>query len=252
MARATFLHVFTAAVEMVHLDDRIARTGMDGVVDVKGAEHVERALAAGRGCIWVACHLGNWEIAARVAKARGWPLTSVYRALDNPLLDRWMLAQRLAHGQQMVEKHGALRPLVRALRENRIVVLLVDQDAGRHGVFVPFFGTPASTIPTPAELALRTGTVLVPSFPIRTGPGFRHELTFEAPVPAEDTGNHEADVLRITAAINERFEAAVRRTPTQWLWAHRRWKTRPPGESGPASRGTVVPAAGDAAAGGAA
>ena len=117
-----------------------------------------------------------------------------------------------------------------------MAVLLVDQDARRHGVFVPFLGAPASTIPTPAELALRTGAAIIPAFSERTGPGFRYVARFGPPVACAASGDHGADVLRITAEINRRLEDAVRAHPEQWLWAHRRWKTAPPTAGGPRAR----------------
>ena len=107
-------------------------------------------------------------------------------------------------------------------------MLLVDQDSGRHGVFAPFFGAPASTIPTPAELALRTGATILTGASVRVGPGFRYAGEFEPPVDVRDTGDHAADLLRITTEINARIEGVIRRAPEQWLWSHRRWKTKPP------------------------
>jgi KDO2-lipid IV(A) lauroyltransferase len=108
-----------------------------------------------------------------------------------------------------------------------MVVLLVDQDARRHGVFAPFFGAPASTIPTPAELALRTGATILTGASVRVGPGFRYAAAFEPPVPVEETADHDADLVRVMTEVNARIEAVVRRAPEQWLWTHRRWKTQP-------------------------
>ena len=108
--------------------------------------------------------------------------------LDNPLLDRWVRSTRRAAGQTMIPKRGALLPMLKALRAGRLIVLLVDQDARGHGVFAPFFGAPASTIPTPAELALRTGAAIVTASSVRTGPGFRYHTWFDGPVEVKDTG----------------------------------------------------------------
>jgi KDO2-lipid IV(A) lauroyltransferase len=213
---------------MLHLEREIARRGAEDVFRMVDADCMDRALAGGRGAILATGHVGNWEVVARTAPLRGWRYTTVYRPLDNPLLDAWVRRMRASHDQELVPKHGALRPLLRALRDGRATVLLVDQDARGHGVFVPFLGAPASTIATPAELALRTGAAIIPAFSERTGPGFRYVVRFGPPVDATPTGDRDADVLRITAEINRRLEDVVRARPEQWLWAHRRWKTAPP------------------------
>lgn len=229
IARESFRHLFVCAVEMLHLEREIARRGAGDVFRIEGAEHMDRALAGGRGAILSTGHVGNWEVVARTARIRGWRFTTVYRPLDNPLLDAWVRGLRAEHDQELVPKWGALRPLLRALRDGRVAVLLVDQDARGHGVFVPFLGAPASTIPTPAELALRTGAAIIPASSERTGPGFRYVVRLGPPVELAPTGDHQADVLRVTAEISRRLEDAVRARPEQWLWAHRRWKTAPPG-----------------------
>ena len=95
---------------------------------------------------------------------------------------------------------------------------------------MPFFGTPASTIPTPAELAIRTGASIITGFALRVGPGFRYHQRYDPPLEMPATGDQEADVLAIMTELNRRLEAAIRSAPEQWLWAHRRWKTRPPEE----------------------
>lgn len=228
IARDSFRHIATCAVELMHLPRVLASGEFREAVDVAGTEHVRAAIAAGRGVIMVTGHFGNWEVLGAQFRDFGVPFATVYRPLDNPLLDRWIRSTRADAGQSMVPKEGALRPLLKALRGGGMVVLLVDQDPRSHGVFAPFFGTPASTIPTPAELALRTGAVILTGTSVRVGPGFRYDAWFDPPVEVKDTGDHAADLVRITSDINARIEAAVRRAPEQWLWSHRRWKTRPP------------------------
>jgi KDO2-lipid IV(A) lauroyltransferase len=227
IARDSFRHLVMCAVEVLHLPREARRRGMRGIVEISGREHVDAAVARGRGVILATAHLGNWEVMGALCGDLGVTFTTVYRPLDNPLLDRWIRSTRAAVGQSMVPKKGALRPLLRALRDGGMVVLLVDQDARGHGVFAPFFGAPASTIPTPAELALRTGATIVTAASVRTGPGFRYASWVDPPVEVRDTGDHAADVVRVTTEINARIETAIRRAPEQWLWSHRRWKTQP-------------------------
>ena len=227
VARDSFRHLLMCAVEVLHLPREARRRGLRAIVDFSGREHVDAAMKGGRGVILATAHIGNWEVMGALCGELGVPFTTVYRPLDNPLLDRWIRETRAAAGQTMVPKQGALRPLLRALRDGGMVVLLVDQDARSHGVFAPFFGAPASTIPTPAELALRTGATVVTGGSVRTGPGFRYAAWIDAPVEVRDTGNHDADLVDVMTRINARLESAVRRAPEQWLWAHRRWKTKP-------------------------
>lgn len=227
IARDSFRHLVACAVEIIHLPREARRRGMRAIVNVTGREHLEAALAAGNGVILATAHMGNWEVMGAMCRDIGVSFTTVYRPLDNPLLDRWIRETRAAAGQEMVPKWGALRPMLKALRKGGMVVLLVDQDARGHGVFAPFFGAPASTIPTPAELALRTGATLLTGTSVRVGPGFRYNGAVDPPVEVRETTDHAADLARITADINARIEAAIRRAPEQWLWSHRRWKTKP-------------------------
>jgi KDO2-lipid IV(A) lauroyltransferase len=228
MARRAFQHIFVSAVEILHVDREIERRGFDDIVKVENVEVMQRAFAKGKGVVLVSAHLGNWEVVARIARRHGWPFTTVYRPLDNPLLDRWIHRYRSAHGQAMVPKWGAIRPFLKSLRAGEMAVILIDQDARRRGIMVPFMDVPASTIPTPVELALRTGAEIVTAFSWRTGPGFRHVARFDPPLEITRTGDRDADVHRITAEINRRLEAAIENAPDQWLWGHRRWKSSPP------------------------
>lgn len=228
VARDSFRHLALCAVEIVRLPRASKCRGLTEIVRLTGGEHVAAALAAGKGVILATAHLGNWEVMGAVCHDFGTTFTTIYRPLDNPLLDRWVRATRAAVGQTMVPKWGAMRPLLKALRGGGMVVILVDQDARGLGVFAPFFGTPASTIPTPAEFALRTGAAIVTGASVRVGPGFRYDAWVDPPVEATDTGDRAADLVRIMTAINANIEAGIRRAPEQWLWSHRRWKTKPP------------------------
>lgn len=235
IVRGVFRHLVSIGVEMVRLRRTVARRGIEGVVDLEDTRNLRDAMDRGKGAIVVSGHLGNWEIMAAAGMGIDVYPVSVYRPLDNPLLDAWVRSLRGSEGADVVEKQGAVRGLLKALRKGRLVAILVDQDPRRHGVFVPFFGTPASTIPTPAELALRTGAAIIPGFALRTGPGFRYRTWFEPALEVRPDADHDAEVLRVTAELNRRLEAAIRQAPEQWLWLHRRWKTRPPAAAGESS-----------------
>lgn len=242
MAHACYTHFFKCLVEMLLFDRTIEREGLSRVLVLDGEEHMTQALARGKGVILATGHLGNWEVIARAGTSRGWKVTTVYRPLDNPLIDDLIRQFRSSHDQVLALKHGALKSMLTALRKGEVAVLMVDQDARRRGVFVPFLGHPASTIRTPAELALRTGASLLTAFSNRTGPGFRHHVRVDPPVDTTPSGDREADVMRIMTDVNRNLEAALRRAPEQWLWPHRRWKSvQRAGESRPGRAGARKP-----------
>jgi KDO2-lipid IV(A) lauroyltransferase len=192
-------------------------------VEVRGAEHVEAAAAQGRGILLLTAHLGNWELLAASHALEKWPLSVMIRPLDSALLDPLIERFRLRSGVELIAKRHGLRDALDALRRGRMVGILLDQNASRReGVFVPFFGIPASTSRGMAVIALRSGAPVLPVF-IRRLPGGRHVVQLEPPVPAPSDG----DAVAYTAAFNRAIEAAIRQAPEQWFWLHRRWKTRP-------------------------
>lgn len=192
-------------------------------VEVRGEANLVAAAALGRGMLGLTAHLGNWELLAASTTLTPIQLSAVYRPLDDPLLDQILERFRGRVGVELIGKRNAIADIRDALRRGRMVGVLLDQNASRReGVFAPFFGVPASTSKGLALIALRTGAPVVPSFIYRTPDG-RHVAEFAPALPVPADGDPEA----YTRAFNEAIEAAVRRTPDQWFWLHRRWKTRP-------------------------
>jgi KDO2-lipid IV(A) lauroyltransferase len=159
----------------------------------------------------------------------GLPLVLITRPLDNPALERLLAGVRSRSGNRVVHKRNAVREMVRALREGLGVAIVIDQDAGRDGLFVPFFGRPASTTPTLARIALRTGAAVVPSFSVPRDDG-TYDVHYGPPVEVDRSDDIDADATRLTAACTAIIESWVRRHPEHWFWMHRRWKTAPPAE----------------------
>jgi KDO2-lipid IV(A) lauroyltransferase len=222
LARRSFQHVGMNLVEACRYFLRPTDV-MVSRVHVEGAEHLRRAAAAGRGILVLTAHYGNWELLAAAHGLTGLPLSFVVRPLDDPILDDLAARFRRRSGAELIVKRRAVREIMQALRRGRMVGILLDQNATRaEGVFVPFFGIPASTSKGLALLALRTGAPVVPVFLRREADG-RHCMDVRPPLPAPAG----ADVLAYTAAFNEVIEAAIRRAPEQWLWMHARWRTRP-------------------------
>jgi len=199
-----------------------------GEMTLDGLEHLQIAMAEHRGALMLSAHLGNWEYLSAAAHLTGYPLSIVVRPLDSPALDAVAARMRLKTGVELIDKRGALRPVLEALRRRRLVGVLLDQNAARReSVFVPFFGHIASTSRSLALLSIRTGAPIVPIFTAREAPG-RHRVIIEPPLPRPTVNDPEQAIVEMTARCNQAIEAAIRKTPEQWLWAHDRWRTRPP------------------------
>lgn len=191
----------------------------------EGFEHFSKAKAAGKGVLFATLHLGAWELSAFSHALMAEPMYVVVRPLDNPLLDAFVEARRAGSGNMILGKKEAARGIFQALKDNRAVGILVDQNVGLdEGIFVNFFGRKACVSPTFAKLAARTGAAVIPGYAIWSPGERKFVLRFDEPVGI--TGNMLIDTQRIQNAL----ERAIRAYPDQWLWIHRRWKTRPPGE----------------------
>jgi KDO2-lipid IV(A) lauroyltransferase len=207
--------------------DRFHRGDLGTVVTEEGREHLEAALAKGKGTFFFSGHFGNWELALYMNGLRGVPLDLIVRPLDNPALERLLSGIRSASGNRVVHKRQAVRGMLKALSEGRGVAIMIDQNVAYGSrVFVPYFGRLASTTPSLALLALRTGAPVVPVFSVPRRP-LGYHITYCPPVEVQATGDQERDVLRITASCTRVLEDWVRRHPECWLWMHDRWKTRP-------------------------
>ena len=204
----------------------ITKQNVDGYIRYEGFEHFERAKAAGKGVLFATAHLGNWELSAFAHALLSEPMHVVVRPLDNPLLDAFVERRRSLSGNRILGKRDFIRGILKALAANQAVGVLVDQNVGlEQGVFVDFFGLKACVSPVFAKLAARTGAAVIPGFAVWSENEGKYVLKFYPPVDV--SGDAIADTQRIQSAV----EAAVREFPGQWLWIHRRWKTRPPGES---------------------
>lgn len=227
IARGVYRNMALVAAEFFDLP-ALTRETLKDAVEVEGIEGCQRALAKGRGVLLFGAHFGNWELQAAAASLLLGPLTVIYRPLDNAFLDRLVLAVRSATGNIPLPKQHAMRRMLRTLREGGMVGLLIDQNWSRkEGVFVDFFGRPACTTEGLALLALHTGAPVVPAFMVRRGDG-RYRLVFGPEMEVTATGDREADVRRNTQNFTAVLEEMIRRYPSQWLWVHQRWKTRPP------------------------
>ncbi len=226
ICRRSFQQVGKTAIEFL----RFPKLTLDNIwkeVTVDGKEHLIQALDKGKGAIVFLPHFGNWELLAMVYGAL---IPNRAKAIAFPLKNRYLNALVSQYREQLslrlITRRQAVRETLRALKENYAVGFFADQNAGREGVFVDFFGQQASAVRGPATLALKTGAPLLLSMAIRQ-PGDRHHVLITPEIDLEISGDLEQDVQTNTARILKILETYIRQYPDQWLWTHNRWKTQP-------------------------
>jgi KDO2-lipid IV(A) lauroyltransferase len=203
---------------------RIDKTNVSAWIRYEGFEHFEAAMRQGRGVLFATAHLGNWELSAFAHALMTAPMSVVIRPLDNRWIDALVERRRTLSGNRIIEKKDAARGILRALAANEAVGILIDQNSSlEEGVFVDFFGVPACSSAGFAKLAAHSGAAVIPGCALWSETENRYVLRFYPPV--EMTG----DVFTDTQRLQKQIETVIREYPDQWLWIHRRWKTRPPG-----------------------
>ena len=203
----------------------ITRENISQWIRYDGLGHYLDAKKAGHGVLFATAHLGNWELSAFAHAIMTEPMDVVIRPLDNGAVDRLVESRRGLSGNRLIGKWDAARPILRALNQNAAVGILIDQNTAlNEGVFVDFFGTPACANVAFVKIAARTEAPVIPGFALWSEEEHRYILKFYPPVPM--TGDAAADTQRLHRVLEE----VIRQHPGQWLWIHRRWKTRPPGD----------------------
>lgn len=204
---------------------QIKRNNVREWIDYEGLENFERARARGKGVLVATAHLGNWELSAFAHAYLTAPMHIVVRPIDNAQIDALVERYRALSGNPVIAKKDAARGILRALKAGEAVGILIDQNTTpAEGVFVDFFGVKACAGSAFVKLAHHSGAAVVPGYAVWSEKAGRYVLHFEPEV--EMTGDVAAD----TQNVHSRLEAAIRKYPDQWLWVHRRWKTRPAGE----------------------
>jgi Kdo2-lipid IVA lauroyltransferase/acyltransferase len=199
----------------------------------EGLENYLKARERGKGVLVLTGHLGAWELSSFYHSLMGMPMGMVIRRLDNPLVDAFVNRIRCQHGNRVIHKDDFARGLIASMRAGETVGILMDTNmTPPQGVFVPFFGVPACTASGMARIAEKTGAAVVPGFLLWEANERKYVLHFGAELPVIHTGDAEQDAVSNTAAFTAAIEGYVRQYPEQWLWMHRRWKTRPAGEEG--------------------
>ncbi|PYS98348.1 MAG: lipid A biosynthesis acyltransferase [Acidobacteria bacterium] len=192
---------------------------------------IDAERAKGRGILLIGPHLGNWEMGVFAYSALHHTLTYLARPLDNPLIEDFTVRLRTRFGNQPIDKNNSVTKAMSILRDGGILGVLPDVNVlPRDGVFVPFFGTLACTTSGVAMMAMRTNAMIVPMCCVWDREKKKYFVKYGKFIASPNTGDRHRDVYEMTAAYTSEMEKFIREYPDQWLWIHKRWKTRPPGE----------------------
>jgi KDO2-lipid IV(A) lauroyltransferase len=228
--RSLIRHMGWMAAEFAHFP-RYTRQNIERIVLLDGYENFDAARRRGKGVLFLTGHTGAWELAPFAQALYGNPLHFLVRPLDNERVDRLVSQYRCLSGNQPIDKNNSARAMLKILRASGTVGILMDHNTSREeGVFVDFFGVPACTSTGLARVALHTDAAVVPGFLHWDAALRKYRLCLHPAIELLRSGNEEADIRENTARFTQAIEEFARTYPDQWLWVHKRWKTRPPGE----------------------
>lgn len=231
VARRSMQSLVMLGVEVLFTTRLIRLENWSRYVELEDMNQLMRLLLdRHRGLIMLTGHYGNWEILGYVLATLGFSTTSVARPLDNPYINQWLLGVRQRMGQKIIDKKGATDDVSRTLAEHGTVGFIADQNAGPKGLFVEFFGRKASTYKSIGLLAMEYQVPVVIGYARRIDGQFRFRMGTSDIIFPEDWANQPDPLRYITQRYTTAIEKFVREDPTQYLWVHRRWKTRPKGE----------------------
>lgn len=203
------------------------------IVEVVGKGNFDKAYADGRGVLFFTGHFGSWEVFNLLPPAFGHTMNILVRRIDNPLVENFVDKLRTRLGCKTLDKTQSARQMFRVLKKGELLGILADLNVQeKEGVFVDFFGIPASTTTGIAKLALATNAAVLPAFAVWNEAKQKYIVHLEPAVEYQKTEDAERDVKNLTQAVTNVVEEYVRKYPEQWLWIHKRWNTRPEGEKG--------------------
>lgn len=213
IARKSLAHTLFSIFEFFNIPRVIKKS--PELFSFEGTEHLDQAFKKGKGVIGVISHLGSWEYLAFLPFLRGYPCSVVVRDIKNPHIHAWLRRLRKMTKLNPIDRKSSLKEILRELRANHYVALLIDQWAGHDGLWLDFFGKPTSTTSVPARLAMKTGAALVPMHCVRGVKGYKITIFPEVPLKEEK---------ETTLELNRVLEREILKYPEQWIWSHRRWK----------------------------
>jgi Kdo2-lipid IVA lauroyltransferase/acyltransferase len=231
IAHRSVQHMFMLGVEvffttrLIRIDTWRKYVKIDEIQKVVGL-----MMDPSRGLIMLTGHYGNWEILGYVMATLGFETTSIARPLDNPIINDWVFGVRERHGQKVLRKKGATEEITHLLDEKKTVAFVADQNAGSKGIFVDFFGRKASTYKSIGLLAMHYEVPIVVGFARRLKDKFEFQLAMQDVILPEEWKREDDPLRYITQRYTRAIEAFVTEVPDQYLWVHRRWRSRPKGE----------------------
>ncbi len=227
LVRSVYGHFCNLLVELVHIPRRLHATNWRRHVSLAGARPMVDALLSGRPTMIVTAHFGNWEVGGYVLGLLGFRSHAIARPLDNPYLDDFLRSFRQRTGQGLLAKHGDFDKMNAILAGRGVLATLGDQDAGPRGLFVDFFGRPASTHKAIALLSLEHGVPLLVTGVRKSGEPLRYEIVVEDVIRPEEYAGRADAVPAMTQRFTAALERVIRAAPEQYFWVHRRWKHQP-------------------------
>lgn len=228
MAKKIYQNLCMVILEFFQMG-KINAGNVDQFVEIEGLKNLEITLKKGKGAILITGHLGNWEIIPFVLKFKKYIVNSIYRPFDNIFLEHWINKIRERNSGKMIPRGKGNKEALRVLKNKGILLLLIDQNSAKHGIFVNFFGKLAATVQGPAVFSLHTNTPVIPLYSIRKAPT-KHQIKIFPEIQLVQTENEEENIRLNTNNFNKIIEGFIKENPLQWLWLHPRWNTRPQGE----------------------
>ncbi len=225
IAKECFKNLGKTLVEFMRFP-RLSSNQIEKYVRFEGIQHVYDALSKGNGAIILTGHFGNWELLAASISNTIAPLFPIVRELRSPRLNVIVSGYREKAGYSTIDRDTGIRQALRCLKKNELLGIVADVDTTVNGVFVNFFGRPAYTPYSPVAFALKTGAAILPSFIIRQPDG-THQAIIEQPLVLKRCDDKEKELVKNTQIFTEIIESYIRKYPEQWIWMHKRWKTRP-------------------------
>ncbi|MFH1904553.1 MAG: lysophospholipid acyltransferase family protein [bacterium] len=224
IARETYKNLGKTLLEFLQLP-RMNGTRIRRIVDTSQLCKIGHILEKGEGAILLGAHFGNWELLGAAFGLLGYPINAIGRLSDNRKIGNTIDRYRRLVGMKVIQKNDPIRKVFRALSNNELVAILMDQNTRKDMVFTDFFGSPAATAKGIAVFALRTGAPVVPAFIVRERK--HHRILIGNPIYAHSSENSDSDIQKYTAQFSKVIESYIRQYPDQWFWLHNRWKTQP-------------------------
>lgn len=226
VGRRSYANIGRTMTEILMME-RIDGPYIDAHVELHGREHVDAVVAAGKGGLAVTGHYGSWELLAAAYSSKGYPLDLLIGHQKNKKVDELFNDLRKRQGLGLIPLNRALKGVLRAVKKNRLVALLGDQDARRGaGIDVEFFGRPTSTYPGIALFSVKSGAPILCPFIVRRGTGLDHDIFLEPPLAFTPQGDRNEDVKNLTQLHVLKLEEWIRKHPDHWFWGHKRWKSK--------------------------